>query len=635
MGSPSQILKLTITAPVKTSMKTLSPWILRSLFLVVASSCLYAQSDRYRVDVDLRHVHNDRLSVMLWPPNIDTDSVTFVFPVTVPGTYEEHFWWRLVQNFQAFDHNHNAMIVERSVDSQFVVRNARRLRYISYELEDSFDDTTGKVEIFAPAGTGWEADSIFVLNHGGMIPYIDGSQKREFRVAIHKPAHLYGGSALPIQRISQSLDVYSAKSYDELVDSPTLYSLPDTSTYNVEGINVLVHCAHSGTDTVAPAYAKELSKLTTTIAKFLPEMPVDRYAFLFYLWRGDRSKVANPFAMGALEHNSSSFYFLGFQKRPLGLRDIAIHEFFHILVPLNLHSEEIDAFDFRTPKMSQHLWLYEGTTEYFATLAPLHDSTVKEESFKREIQQKLRDDEDLPQEFSLTTFSKNVLTDEYHRYYDKVYTYAAVNAFFLDIAIRDASGGKQGLLDVVLTLMKQFGPNKPFNDDELFDHIEKITNAKVRNYLDTYVKGTARIPAAEMFAKIGWDYIPEKSKQEAGFGIKGDFSMNDGKPALVLRTTSSANPMKVVDGDVVISIEGQPIDDVFNSPEGRQKLGKFRNPKVGDQMKLVVRRSGSEIELSGNATMVDKKEFHFIEINPTPTPEQKALRDAVFYAKAK
>ncbi|MEY2720302.1 MAG: hypothetical protein RLZZ273_1668 [Bacteroidota bacterium] len=607
-----------------------------ALLLIACSSyvSLNAQSDRYRVDIDLQKVVNDRITVMVWPPSINSDTATFVFPVTVPGTYEEHFWWRLVENFRAYDINHKLMDVGRSADSQFVVRNARTLRYISYELEDSFDDTTGKVDIFAPAGTGWEADSIFVLNHGGAIPYIDGLQKREYKVAIHKPAHLWGGSALPIQRISANLDVYQAKSYDELVDSPVLYSLPDTATYSIEGVDVLVHCAHAGTDTVAQAYAKELSKLTTTIAKFLPTMPVNRYAFLFYLWKGDRSKVSKPFGMGALEHNQSSFYFLGFQKRPLGLRDIAIHEFFHILVPLNLHSEEIDAFDFRTPKMSQHLWLYEGTTEYFATLAPLHDSTVKEESFKREIQQKLRDDEDLPKQFSMTTFSKNVLTDEYHEYYDKVYTYCAVNAFLLDIAIRDASGGKQGLVDVVLTLMKKFGPNTPFRDDELFDHIEKITSPKVRAYLDTYVKGTSRIPAAEMFAKIGWNYTAEKTKKEPGFGFKGDFTMSDGKPSLVLRPTSTENPMKVVDGDVVVSVEGMPMQEAMQSAEGRQKLSKFRNPKLGDEMTMTVLRDGKELELKGAAVTLDVKEYHFIEIDPKPSPEQLALRRAVFYANA-
>ena len=42
------------------------------------------------------------------------------------------------------------------------------------------------------------------------------------------------------------------------------------------------------------------------------------------------------------------------------------HEFFHVITPLSIHSEEIGNFDFNNPKMSEHLWLYEGVTEYSA-----------------------------------------------------------------------------------------------------------------------------------------------------------------------------------------------------------------------------------------------------------------------------
>ena len=46
--------------------------------------------------------------------------------------------------------------------------------------------------------------------------------------------------------------------------------------------------------------------------------------------------------------------------------DIAAHEFFHIVTPLNIHSEIIEHFNFVTPVPSRHLWLYEGTTEWAA-----------------------------------------------------------------------------------------------------------------------------------------------------------------------------------------------------------------------------------------------------------------------------
>jgi predicted metalloprotease with PDZ domain len=43
------------------------------------------------------------------------------------------------------------------------------------------------------------------------------------------------------------------------------------------------------------------------------------------------------------------------------------HEFFHIVTPLSIHSKEIQDFDYND-KMSEHLWMYEGVTEYFANL---------------------------------------------------------------------------------------------------------------------------------------------------------------------------------------------------------------------------------------------------------------------------
>ncbi|MCX6140611.1 MAG: hypothetical protein NTX15_07275 [Candidatus Kapabacteria bacterium] len=598
--------------------------------VLVCGLSLHAQ-DRYRVNIDLANVANDRVHISMWPPRIDSDTALVVFPVTVPGTYEEHNWWKLVRNFRAIDSALHDLPVHRSVDSQFVVENARNLRFISYELEDSFDDTTSGVDAFAPAGTDFEADSVFVLNHGGIICYVNGKQRVPFQINVTRPKHLFGGSSLNIARISDTLDTYLADTYDQLVDSPVLYSLPDTATFVVNGVRVLVQCAHPGTDTVAPAYAKELTRLTKTIGVFLGKMPVNNYAFLFYLWKGDKTKVANPGGMGALEHGNSSFYFLGFQKRPIGLGEVAVHEFLHILVPLNLHSEEIEYFNFRAPKMSQHLWLYEGTTEYFSTLAPLHDSTIKENAFRRDIEGKLKDQERLPKEFSLTEFSKDVLSVEGQRLYPIVYTYGAVNAFYLDIVIREASGGSMGLLDVIYRLMQDFGPSRPFEDDSLFTLIERVTSPKVRAYLDKYVKGKERIPSAEILAKIGWTYIPEKRSTVPGFGFKGDFKMKDGTPTLSLSVSDPANPLKIVDGDVVVKVEGMTMQQAFQSPEGRSVLQKFSKSTLGDTMSMVVLRNGKEVELTGVAVMVEKIDKHFIEIDANPTPAQATLKRAVFY----
>ncbi|MBK7987987.1 MAG: hypothetical protein IPK11_13985 [Ignavibacteria bacterium] len=93
---------------------------------------------------------------------------------------------------------------------------------------------------------------------------------------------------------------------------------------------------------------------------------------------------------GALEHSYSSLYYLPESDNYTNIENMishtASHEFLHIKIPLHLHSKEIDDFNFLNPKMSKHLWLYEGVTEYFAHLSQIPLSG--EEAFMKQMRQK-------------------------------------------------------------------------------------------------------------------------------------------------------------------------------------------------------------------------------------------------------
>ena len=74
--------------------------------------------------------------------------------------------------------------------------------------------------------------------------------------------------------------------------------------------------------------------------RFLGKLPVDRYTFLYHF----EDKGA-----GAWEHSFSSEYVL--PESPYTdsvgrqVTDIAAHEFFHVVTPLNIHSEIIEHFN--------------------------------------------------------------------------------------------------------------------------------------------------------------------------------------------------------------------------------------------------------------------------------------------------
>ncbi|MDZ4744555.1 MAG: hypothetical protein SGJ05_00985 [bacterium] len=581
-----------------------------------------AQQGRYDVYIDLLNVQNDQIQVAITPPRVTAAEAVFVFPATVPGTYEDQMWYRFVRDFKALDADGQVLPMHRTPDSQFVIEQAPRLRRVTYSLEDSFDDRNREIEIFPPAGTCFQRDSVFVLNHAGIVGFIEGYQKLPFKISVNKPYHLFGASATSITQVSGVLDTYEVASYDALIDNPVLYSVPDTATFNVNGVNVLVSLAHPGTDKYAQAYAVNLKKVTMAIAKMLPRMPVTNYAFLFYMWDGDTNKVMRTQSMfGALEHNRSSFYFWGNSPDPSGIDQIAVHEFLHILVPLNVHSEEIETFKFRAPDMSRHLWLYEGVTEYFSYLALVRDSIISEDEFRTTMQQKLQVLDQLPPRFSQTEFSKNVLQPEYAKHYHSVYTYGCANALLLDIRIRKATQGKTGLLDVVYQLMDKFGPSKPFVDKELFDTLETILPESAMDYLNDYVDDTDRIPVEAELSNIGWKYVELDSVNSFTY----DFRL--ARTGLVKETVADA-PLPAMKGDELLKINGRILAEVKQTD-----WYALFDPKGPNPIEVTVMRDGKEVVITGTARPTKKALRHAINVAVPADPAATSLRNSVLYGK--
>jgi len=583
------------------------------------------QRTMYRAMIDLRNVIDDRVQVQINLPAVKEDSAVMVFPSTIPGTYEPQSWWRYVQGFRAYDSSGAALPVHRSADHQFVITGAKKLAGVSYWVDDSFDDhDTTFPQIFHPAGTSIQADSIFVMNQCGFLGYLDGYSKLIYQVTVIKPPHLYGASALQIKSYSDTVDMYSASSYDAIVDNPILYAVADTASFTIAGTRILIACASVADHSIAQQLVEPIKRIATSISSFLGTMPVDRYAFLFYCWDGSTTNVdmRSP-AFGALEHNYSSLYFWRAKNPAQGVADVATHEFLHILEPLNLHSEEIASFDFRNPKMSKHLWLYEGVTEYFSDMARIHDSAISESELQKMLARKVFASSYFPPALSLTDFSKNVMTESNQTVYPLIYEYGPIVALALDIQLREESNGKQGLLDLVRRLSALYGPNKPFKDDDLWKIIENATSPSIAAFCDRYIEHAERIPVAEFCKKIGWLYSAKKAVASPAFGI--EMRMH-GSETRMLIGPRGENPLGVQANDELVQINGHDVN--MNDEAMWMKLMK---PAVGDELKITVRRNGEAVELAGKAVMMSREQMHIIEDDPKATPEQLALRRALLY----
>src|SRR5690606_11293328 len=109
------------------------------------------------VELDLVKINNDRVSVKITPPKIKSDETTFFLPKIVPGTYSEDDYGRYAENFKAYDAKGKELSVAKMDENSWVIKNAKKLAYVSYLINDTFDSESGtefgQGDIFSPAGT--------------------------------------------------------------------------------------------------------------------------------------------------------------------------------------------------------------------------------------------------------------------------------------------------------------------------------------------------------------------------------------------------------------------------------------------------------------------------------------------------
>jgi len=106
-----------------------------------------------------------------------------------------------------------------------------------------------------------------------------------------------------------------------------------------------------------------------------------------------------------------------------------------------VHSNEIHYFDFNTPKMSKHLWMYEGVTEYFANLFQVNQGLIDEDAFYKRMVGKINNAKRLNDTMPFTTMSANVLVEPYKAQYLNVYEKGALIGMCIDIIIREKAMG--------------------------------------------------------------------------------------------------------------------------------------------------------------------------------------------------
>ncbi|APG59310.1 peptidase M61 [Christiangramia salexigens] len=585
--------------------------------------------------INLVDVEDDKVWVTVDPDRFSSEITTFYIPKTVPGTYSTDNYGKFSENFKALDYQGNEMPVTKIDDNSWDIANAKNLDKVMYQVNDSFDwENEGGV--YSMAGTNILKDKNFLLNLHGFVGYFKNMTEEKYRLEIQRPAKLIPGTSLTVSQSldsndkSSKTDIFNLNRYFEVIDHPIMYATPDTARINIQGMEVLLDVYSPNKKFTAQSIKPSMQKMLSAQKSFLGDIDnTNKYAILLYLAEDDKPDAGN---FGALEHHTSTVVVLSESMSPAALEksmtDIVSHEFFHILTPLNVHSKEIHYFDYNDPKMSQHLWMYEGVTEYFANLFQIDQGLITNQEFYDRMTDKISISRNFDDTIPFTIMSKNILEDEYKDSYYNVYMKGALIGMALDIRLRELSNGESGILDLMKKLGEKYGKDRPFEDADLISDIVSLTYPEIQQFFDSYVSGSTPIPYDEFFQKVGLE--EREVMTEVGFFLKGQtpyIRANQQTMEIVFRENVELNSFLtefgIEGGDVLKSVNGKEynIQNVYGLIQISEEW------KEGDDISMIVMRNGEKLELNGKITTPMDTNKKLVEIEDAPAA-QVALRNA-------
>ncbi|HEX9615704.1 MAG TPA: peptidase [Bacteroidota bacterium] len=566
--------------------------------------------------VDVTNPLDDLFHVTVETKNLSARNNIYHFAATAPGTYSILDFGRFVQSFKAFDASGSEIPAERLSTNEWKIVDSERLARIEYDIEDSFDADVEEHPVAPMSGSGIDTNYA-AFNTFAVLGYFEGLQSAPVRMNVEYQRGWIIGTALDKNQDGS----YIAETFDRLADSPVLTGKLSFTETKVNDIDVGIYVYTFDTSYTAQTVLRMADDVLQSAGSFAGYSPVPYYKFLFVFLDVPTFQRYGLTTAGALEHSYSSIYVLPVTPSAVGtLQSTMAHEFMHILTPLNLHSEIIHSFNFSSPTPSEHLWLYEGVTEWVSDIMQLRSGLMTTDEFLKQLSLKLTINDNFDKDMSLSHMALNVYTAEGGREFGNIYNRGAAVAALLDIRLLELSNGAKGLREVFLHLLDKYGKQRPFPEKEFFDILVAETYPEIRQFVDDYIRGTKELPYKEYLAKLGFSYASEKPSDDSRPSIGVSLTGDDNGNLVVGDVASWAGGSGFKKGDIFVKLLGQEL----TLQSARQVFGKLNEMNVGDKYTAVVQRDGREMEIGG--TLVRRMIHHVFEDTENLTDKQELLR---------
>ena len=482
-----------------------------------------------------------------------------------PGRYAVHEFAKNVYNLRASNGRGDPLAVVPETPYSWTVAGHDGTVRIRYTL-------------FGDRGDGTYAQITSVnahLNAPATFLWARGLEARPVRVTFSGLPDGWS-VATQLQRTSNPFS-FTAPNLQLFFDSPITIGRLDLRTWlvtngsRIDTMRVAIN--HLGTSGEVDRYVEMTKRIVQEQAGIFGELP--RFDWGTYTFLG----VYLPWGSGdGMEHRNSTSLT---GTRPLatgmmGSLGTVSHEFFHAWNVERIRPRTLEPFDFTRANMSGELWLAEGFTNYYGTLAMRRAGLSDDQALARDLGgavnavvtrpgRRFYSAVGMSRQAPFTDAAAAIDLQNRSNIFISYYTYGEAIATGLDLTLRARSRGRTPeitLDDFMRRMWSKFGKTeKPYELDDIRITLGEVTGdqAFADDYFRRFIVGQDVPDYAELFSYVGFLF----RRARPGAAWLGDVTFGaDSGGVAVAAPTLVGQPLYLAGldrGDVITSIAGKVV----------------------------------------------------------------------------
>jgi predicted metalloprotease with PDZ domain len=319
------------------------------------------------------------------------------------------------------------------------------------------------------------------------------------------------------------------------------------------------------------------------------------------------------------------------------------HEFIHAWNVERIRPRSLEPFDFEEANVSGELWFAEGVSSYYDDLllaraglielpALLSDLTSVVSQVSLSPATRFRSAEDMSRMAPFVDAASWIDRTNWPNTFISYYTFGAALGAGLDFAIREKTGNRGSLDDVMRAMWRTHGRpggreigyvDAPYTADDIRDRIAEVTGdaAFAADLMRRHVQGREVMAYPRLLAQAGLvmrSRFPGRASLDL---MQGEQTQGGLRIASPTRIGSAAYRAGIAQDDVIKAIDGQSIGTA------EQLDSALRRKKPGDRVTVTFVRRGREVK--AETALDEDPRFDIVaaeSMGLTLTEAQKAFR---------